>query len=110
MRTLYEIIESAKSGEMPTHDECYWSVLALDALGTFDRMSFHRLVEGKIPAMVEYEESFNRIKRALNVSPKDWVGPNNDPSNVDYQKRRRVSMKIYQMAMDGKLPNQKKDG
>lgn len=96
MRTLSEIIESANSGEKPTHDECYWAMLALDALGAFERMSLRRLAkpDSATSAKFEWSESFGRIKRALDQDPKVWIGHDNDPSNPDYQRRRITFKKL----------------
>ncbi len=98
MRTLFEIIDSAKSGQKPAYEECYWAMLALVALHTFDSMSLSRLVEHPnskfITPKSEFEESWRRAKTALNKSPKEWVGPNNDPANPDYQKMRNIGLKI----------------
>ena len=43
-RTLVEIVEGAKDGERPTAEECYWAMLALDALTHFDRDALMRLI------------------------------------------------------------------
>lgn len=96
MRKLSEIIESAKSGDMPTHDECYWAMLALDGLGAFDRMALRKLADTKRASSpkLEWSESFGRIKRALDQDPKVWIGPNNDPSNPEYQRQRKIFKKL----------------
>lgn len=101
MRTLFEIIESAKSGQMPTHEECYWAMLALSALHVFDHMDLIRFAGrgDKInPMFVKWhaEESVRRYNIALNKSPKDYVGPNDDPSNPDVQARRKIELKIFE--------------
>ena len=97
MRTLGEIIESAKSGKKPTHDECYWSMLALESLGTLDSLDIRKLLEpSKIftPEHV-HEKNWDRWKKALGIDPKVWIGPHNDPSSAEYQKQREISKKIY---------------
>jgi hypothetical protein len=73
MRTLGEIITSAKDGKKPSYDECYWSMLALDALHHFDHHALLDLMsryrEGwdspLIGVEAQAEESFRRIKGAL---------------------------------------------
>ena len=98
MKTLFEIIDSAKDGKMPTLEECYYAMLALSALHFFD----HRILQGldKPKHQKEWwiklqaEESFKRFKVALDKSPKDYVGWENDPANPDYQKRRNIGRKI----------------
>ncbi len=98
VRTLFEIIDAAKDGEMPTHEECYWAMLAFDALMYFDHHDMQNLVERPQNVLNNpksyYEKQFRRHKTALNTSPKDWVGPNNDPSNPAYQSFRNVGKKL----------------
>jgi hypothetical protein len=98
MRTLFEIIESAKDGNMPTHEECYWAMLGLSALHYFDHSNLRTLcfkeTINPIIKKLKAEESFKRFQLALNKSPKDWVGWNNDPANPEYQKMRAVGTKL----------------
>ena len=97
MRTLYEIEDSAMSGDIPTHEECYWAMLALRALVVFDGMAFRALLKDsplRTPQR-EWEEHFNRTKRAYAADPQKYVGKNNDPSNPDTQKRRKAALNIF---------------
>jgi hypothetical protein len=105
MRTLFEIIDSAKSGEMPTHEECYWAMLAFSALHFFDhhdleKLARHEKETGKannlLGAMFYSEESLRRFQVALNKSPKDYMGKADDPSNPDVQARRKIGLKILE--------------
>jgi len=98
MQTLGEIIELIKSGGEPTHDELYYSVLALEALSTFDSMGMREMVE-KPDVRVRTPEylldaSWHRWKTALGKSPQEWVGWNNDPHNPEYQKGREFSKRL----------------
>jgi hypothetical protein len=114
MRTLSQIIDAAKSGHPATEEELRYALCALDSLATFDKMDLMKIgsreQEGRkvLGAWMYYEESFNRWKRALAVDPKTWLGPNNDPANPEYQRRRVVANKILDAAIAGKLPNQGK--
>ena len=105
MRTLFEIIEGAKDGNMPTHEECYWAMLALDGLRHFDHMDVMKLCDmDDNPRVVEfkrksyYSESFRRTKTALAKDPKSWVGPSNDPSNPECQKMRDMAFNVAKAA------------
>lgn len=96
--TLNEIIEAVRSGEKPEYDDLRYAVCALDALSTFDSMSFMRLacaeLEGKSQStQTQWEDHFNRHKRAGDTPPKVYVGWNNDPDNPDFLARRRASMR-----------------
>lgn len=103
MKKLIDIIEAVKNNEKPDYDELRYAVLALSALKTFDSMAIGKLAEGerekKKPFLMysaewQFKESFNRNKRALDKSPKEWIGWDNDPENPEYQKRRKISIKI----------------
>lgn len=97
MRTLFEIIDSAKDGHMPTHDECYYAMLALSALHYFDHHALSELDKDHRQAWwinLQINESFGRFKNALAKSPKDWVGWDEDPANPEYQKRRNIGKKL----------------
>lgn len=107
MRTLDEIVSSARDGEKPSVDELRYAVCAMDALLTFDRMAFMRLAEaeqkGQKPfltrsAVWQWEEHFRRVKLAFGKSPKDWLGTNNDPDNAEVQERRRAAIQIVEAA------------
>lgn len=97
MRTLEEIVTTAKDGEMPSHEECYWAMLAFDALHTLDHYAVLDLANTEMSAKSRRGagESFRRSKIALQVSPRDWMGWNNDPSNPQYQKRRKISLVVF---------------
>ncbi len=106
MRTLGEIITAAKDGEKPSYDELLYALVALEALFTFDH-SFvvelpYKPSHQKHPELWS-EESFNRVKRAMEKPPKDWLGWNNDPANPEYQKRRKVALAIWDKATKGEL-------
>lgn len=103
MRALGEIIEAARSGERPDYDELRYAVCAMDTLMTFDQIAFSRLAEAEMAgkrailsnsAKFQHEERFNRIKRALGVDPKSYLGESNDPDNPDYQERRKASQRF----------------
>ena len=106
MRTLFEIIEAAKSNEVTTHDECLYALLAVEALSIFDSSSFQRLAEKDtkkhfLGATYRWKESWNRWKRAGEKSPKEWLGNNNDPTNPEYQQRRKVAKRLLDKIIDG---------
>lgn len=98
MRTLFEIIEAAKIGEPTTHEECLYALLAYSGLSHFDQSALRAL--GFQPSHFrtpqhEAEESFRRWKIALDKSPKDWLGPNNDPANEECRRRVALARKLF---------------
>jgi len=105
MRTLLEIIDVTRDGGRPEYEELRYAVCALNALTTFDEQALKKLAqaeqEHKKPmlawsARFQYDERFNRMKRALNSDPKIWVGWNNDPENPEFVKRRRSAIRLFE--------------
>jgi len=94
MRTLCEIISAAKDGEKPSYDELLYALVALEALFTFDHSFIMGLPNNPAHQMhpeLWAEEAFNRAKRAMGKSPKEWLGWSNDPTNPEYQRRRKMA-------------------
>jgi hypothetical protein len=100
MKTLFEIIESAKDGNMPTQEECYYAMLCLDAIGGIDHRQLQQelFAEKQAPEPIrkmKAKNSFDMWHNALNKSPKDYLGWNNDPANPEYQKIRKLALNIF---------------
>jgi len=82
-------------------------MLALVSLHTFDFMALQRLAnppKSRTPEL-EYKDSWKRAKKACGKNPKDWVGPNNDPANPEYQRRRRIALALFK-----KVTKERKNG
>ncbi len=103
MKTLNEIVDAVRDGERPDYEDLRYAICAMSALSSFDRMAFMKLAEtereGKKPfltgsAQWQWEEHFNRQKRAGEKPPKEYVGWSNDPDNPEFLNRRNVSKKI----------------
>jgi len=106
MRTLYDIITSAKDGDMPTHEECYWAMLLYETMLNMDHRNLREELSGEKPTPefiknLKLENSHRMYYTALNKSPKDYLGKSNDPSNPEYQKFRSIGNKI----LDKIMPN-----
>jgi len=93
MRTLNEIIEAAKDGDKPTHDECYFAMLALDALTVFTVRDLRNAAfePKRIPPTMLANEDHKRWQRALNKPPDEWLGPHNHPGHPDQVLTRKIS-------------------
>ncbi|MGH7180295.1 MAG: hypothetical protein ACREJC_23150 [Tepidisphaeraceae bacterium] len=98
MRTLSDIIEAAKIGEPTTHEECLYALLAYSGLAYFDSSALRHLAfepsKFRTPEH-QAEESFQRWKMALAKSPKDWLGPSNDPANEECRERVRLARRLF---------------
>ena len=98
MRTLFEIVEAVKVGEPTTHEECLYALLAYAGLAYFDSSALRKLAHEpskfRTPES-EAEESHRRWKAALDKSPRDWLGPNNDPANAACRDRVKLARKVF---------------
>ena len=98
MRTLFEIVDAAKIGEPTTHEECLYALLAYSGLAHFDSSALRQLAfepsKFRTPER-QAEESFKRWKAALEKSPKDWLGPDNDPANEECRERVRMARRLF---------------
>ncbi|AIF52033.1 hypothetical protein [Pelosinus sp. UFO1] len=101
MRTLSEIIESAKDGKMPSYEECYWAMLCYESMFNTDHRALREALLNEKPPQefirkLKADNSFNMYKNALNKPPKEFLGPNNDPSNPGYQEFRKIGKKLIE--------------
>jgi len=119
MKTLLEIIENIKDNQQVGYEDLKYSVLVLDALLYFEKKVARDLAKAKREnknAILIYNpewqetESFNRNKRAFSVSPKLYVGENNDPNNPEYQKFRTMGKKICDKVIGELNENNKTNG
>ena len=100
IRTLLEIIDDAKGGNMPSHEECYYAMLAYDAMFLMDHNKLLNEFTREKPRQGPLrralaENSFKMYQGALAKSPKEWLGPNHDPMAPECQQRRKVSLAIW---------------
>ena len=114
MRNLADIIEDCKTNGRPDYDELRYSVLVMTGIINLVNYELASLyVDGKMP-----NEFIRKMKlekgvctmygNALNKSPKEYLGWNNDPDNPDYQRFHAIGTKLVDKALNGELPNQKK--
>lgn len=101
MRTLFEIVEGAKDGQKPTHDECYYAMLALSALWNFASGDVRKLADEKTKPFARQmyaTEHHRRNREALNTDPQKYMG-NNVPGNPEYDRFRQVANAIAEKAI-----------
>ena len=99
MRTLSEIIEMVKCNKRPDYDELKYALLTYVSMMNNDHNQLKRelLSEKRSSAFIrklEAENSFNMYKTALNKSPKEYLGWNNDPENPEYKKFHKIGNKL----------------
>ena len=109
MRDLADIIEACKLNEKPSVDELRYAVIALTSLDNMAMgvlMDFYR--DGAKPlTKTRVKDIYEAHNTALNKSPKEWLGWNNDPENPEYQRFHAMGVKLVERALKGELPNQR---
>ncbi len=113
MRTTGEILDAIATGEVPTHEECYWALQAISmqlntTMSKYHEQVFSPKADGIAKAIAE--TNFQSAKRCMAANPQKWVGPDFDYRDPANRKRREISLKLFDKAMKGELPNQKSDG
>ena len=105
MRTLFEIITDVKDGEKPDYEEIRYALLVYEFMFNMD----HRVLQEELlrekdsPGFIKkmrVDNSFDMFKKALGKSPKEYLGPNHDPENTEYQKHRKIGKKILNKIID----------
>ncbi len=82
---------------MPSADELFYAVAALDCLSTITtsdlrRLGLDPLVLTRGPQMAETDHQ--RWRRALAIDPKVYLGETNDPKSPECQRRRAVAKRL----------------
>ncbi|NLK98125.1 MAG: hypothetical protein GX272_08625 [Epulopiscium sp.] len=110
MRNLNEIIEDCQLNKMPSADELRYAVLVLTRLMNLAMQVLHAIYKKDTDTLnkMRIENVHNVYNAALNKSPKEFLGWDNDPENSEYQKFHALASKLMDKAMKGELPNQKK--
>jgi len=95
MRTLLEIVEDCKTGNRPDYEELRYSLLVFVFMFGMDHRALldELLTDGETPTLIRRARagaSFDMYKAALEKSPKEYLGWENDPDNPEYQKLRKT--------------------
>ena len=96
MKTLGEITDQAMEGVMPTHEECYYGMLAYRILSILDHRNFLKILIEAIERHLDIKklmakDSYKRYSAALDKPPKEWLGENNDPMTDVFKQGYEVS-------------------
>jgi len=106
MKTLGEIITICRDGGTPTVDEMRYAICAMDGLSSLDQSDItlnasKELENKRCPTWSRVHELvFDRWKRALARTPKQWIG-DSDPDCPKYQEQRQRSKKFVEAALRG---------
>lgn len=107
MRTLNEIVEMCKGNERLDYDELRYALLVYVSMMNRDHRKLRDTLLAKesrpeFIRKIEAENSFNMYKTALNKSPKEYLGWNNDPENPEYQKFHKMGSKLVDRLIEEK--------
>ena len=122
MRTVNEIIIDAKDGKVPTHEECFWAMLALSGRLHFTWNDLKNIAEAyECLEGVQNEEEEKKVKKKLflrlhmharntsiiwnertkfgNIDPQVWLGDMGNPFNPETIKFHDMAKKILDKAI-----------
>ena len=83
----------------PDYEELRYSVLVLTSMLNMDHRKLRETLLSEKPKAefirkLEADNSFKMYHTALNKSPKEYLGWNNDPENPEYQKFHAMGNKL----------------
>lgn len=79
-QTLGEILNAVRNDQTVEYEDLFYAVQTMESLNTFRHLDLSRALDRPQSKTFWslYEEAFNREKRALDVTPKHWLGKNNE--------------------------------
>lgn len=120
MRTTNEIVADAKDGKIPTHEECFWAMLALSGRMHFFVRDLEAIGEALDTQVLNGEDPTKRNNKILlrcavhigtqqkvrktridfgNKSPQEWLGDSGNPFHPDTIKFMDMGKKLLDNAM-----------
>jgi hypothetical protein len=107
-RMICSIVADAKDGKIPSHEECYWTMLALSSMLHFSRRNLESIAEsmdtGKNLEMTckIYLGSADKVQEErfkwMRTPPKKWLGESGNPFSEENKKWRDMGRKIIKNA------------
>ena len=98
MKSLSDIIDSAKGGQKPTHEECYYSMLVLVGLMNMTWSTLEHVEKEQTSTMFRLlflDEWFKRYRWALRADPVKYLG-DNVPGNPEYDEFHKLGLKLIE--------------
>ena len=105
-RQICAIVSDAKDGIIPSHEECYWTMLALSGMLYHRNRRMESIEEcaekhiDDVPLSIYLnakgvrKESFNWMKS----NPKHWLGAMGNPFSEENKKMKRIGRNIIKKA------------
>jgi hypothetical protein len=107
-RMICSIVADAKDGKIPSHEECFWTMLALSSMFHFARRDLESIAEamdkGKnLERVCEMHLSgTNGVRETyykwMRSTPKKWLGDSGNPFSEESKKWRDMGRKIIKNA------------
>ncbi|MEK4882657.1 MULTISPECIES: hypothetical protein [Paenibacillus] len=99
MRTLFEIVEDAKDGKSPENNELLYALLVYCSMFNIEHRQLREELMRDQPQPqflrdMKLKSMFDMFNTALEKSPKEYLGWNNDPANQDYLRQRVEGKKL----------------
>lgn len=109
MRSIAAIVSEAKDGKVPSHEECFWVMLALSGMLHFSRRELgdiaecigddKRLLFNVKLRLKDYETTFGKGHKWLNMDPQKWLGDSGNPFHPDTKAFHDMAQKILDNAI-----------
>jgi hypothetical protein len=107
-RTICDIVADAKEGIIPSHEECYWTMLSLSSMLYFSRRELEEIAKSmdkgknleftcKIHLQSE-DKVHEKHTKWLLTQPKKWLGESGNPFTETNKKWRDMGRKIIKNA------------
>lgn len=104
MRSLFDIVEEVKDNKKPDYEELRYALLVYSFLLSMDHRHLREeLLKEERPNQfireLRAKNSFDMYKGALEKSPKEYLGWQDDPENPEYQKFRLLGKSLFNKAI-----------
>lgn len=113
MRQICEIIADAKEGKVPTHEECFWTMLALSGKLHFVTRDLEAIGETldkkkslELTAAIRVGSQEKVLKDKFDFLKKDpvlWLGNSGNPFTEEYKAWYEMGKNIIEKATGEKL-------
>lgn len=109
MRNLSDIVEDCKLNKVVDPEELKYALLVYVSMMNIASSTIRNMNPTASPGylVLQQEHIHNVYHTALNRSPKEYLGWNNDPENPEYQKFHAMGNRLLDKALKGELSNQK---
>jgi hypothetical protein len=98
VRILADIVEACKTNQPVDNEELKYALLVYVSMFNIEHAQFQKELSGKgtieCLRQIRLESSFKMYHTALNKSPKEYLGWDNDPANPAYQKFHAAGSKL----------------